>query len=284
LTLRLATAADVATLIDVWVDSAFGPEAPAPDIETAYLAHEIATGTVLIAEDAGRAIGFGALITHSGISNLAELFVRRSVQSKGAGTALLSNLFANAAPRLFTVAAHDPRALALYVRHGLVLRWPHLYLEAPGADLDMPSSRAVVAPTSWDDGGWIAWDARLAGRDRSVDHTYFRGPREGVPVWFQAGGRTIGYGALQRRATDVVAIGPVGVDDPACAVPCVLAAVHAARAMRPVVHIQIPGPHPALAPLLKAGFRIVDQDTFMANPGSDPIDPTRYVPSSSEFF
>jgi GNAT superfamily N-acetyltransferase len=284
LNLRPATAADVGTLADIWIDSAFGPDAPMPEIETAYLAHEVASGTVLIAEDAGRAIGFGALITRGSVSNLAELFVRRDVQSKGAGAALLGRLFAGAAPRLFTVAAHDPRALALYVRHGLVPRWPHLYLEAPVADLDVPPSRAVVVSTSWDDRDWIACDARLAGRDRSVDHVYFRGPREGMPVWFRVDGRTIGYGAFQRRAKDMVALGPVGVDDPAFAVPCVLAAAHAARALRPVVHIQIPGPHPALAPLLQAGFRIVDQDTFMANPGSDPIDPARYVPSSSEFF
>jgi hypothetical protein len=39
----------------------------------------------------------------------------------------------------------------------------------------------------------------------------------------------------------------------------------------------LPGPHPALRPLLDAGARIRDRDTFMASQ-PDLVDPTRLLP------
>ena len=39
------------------------------------------------------------------------------------------------------------------------------------------------------------------------------------------------------------------------------------------VKLAIPGPHPALQPLLEAGLRIVDADTYMATePGLDDLE------------
>jgi hypothetical protein len=37
------------------------------------------------------------------------------------------------------------------------------------------------------------------------------------------------------------------------------------------------GPHPALRPLLDAGFRVVDRDQFMAS-GPAIVDPVRLIP------
>jgi hypothetical protein len=44
------------------------------------------------------------------------------------------------------------------------------------------------------------------------------------------------------------------------------------------VHLLLLGPHPSLAPLLAAGFRLVDRDTWMCS-RSDLVDGRRYAPS-----
>ena len=43
------------------------------------------------------------------------------------------------------------------------------------------------------------------------------------------------------------------------------------------VKLAIPGPHPALQPLLEAGLRVADADTYMATePGIDDLE--RWIP------
>jgi hypothetical protein len=51
----------------------------------------------------------------------------------------------------------------------------------------------------------------------------------------------------------------------------------AASAAHGAVHLALPGPHPALRPLLAAGLRVSDVDTYMAS-RPDVLDLTRYVP------
>jgi hypothetical protein len=41
----------------------------------------------------------------------------------------------------------------------------------------------------------------------------------------------------------------------------------------------VPGPHPALAPLIAAGCHLVYNETFLASPGAPLPDVTRYLPS-----
>jgi len=43
------------------------------------------------------------------------------------------------------------------------------------------------------------------------------------------------------------------------------------------LRVALPGPHPALRPLLAAGLRIAEQDTLMAS-RPDVLDLERYVP------
>lgn len=287
LRVRPARHADLATVADIWIDSAFG-EKPPVGVAAAYLDHELATGVGAIAEDDSRPIGFGILLTRGPVSNLGELFVRRGTQSKGVGAAILGHLLRDRPSPLFTVASHDPRALALYVRHGMVPRWPYWYLRAEAGRLALAGTDVAAVETTWDDGDWAAWDLRLAGRPRASEHGYLRATCAGQPLWLRRGGATVGYGCVQlaghTSGGDIAVIGPLGAADAADATAVALAAVAWAAARRPVVHIDVPGPHAAIPALVGAGFRVVDQDTFMSTNPPDFFDPRRYAPIGAEFF
>jgi hypothetical protein len=53
----------------------------------------------------------------------------------------------------------------------------------------------------------------------------------------------------------------------------------------PSVRVFVPGPHPALATLLDAGFRLTEApDTFFATGSAAFADPRRYLPSGGTLF
>ena len=76
----------------------------------------------------------------------------------------------------------------------------------------------------------------------------------------------MGYALVPQRMADepkqsgMYALGPLGVADPADAGACVAAALEWARPRARAVRLDVPAPHPALAQLLEAGFRIVEDD------------------------
>lgn len=287
LTLRPATTDDLAVLADITVNSAFGGTPP-DGFATPYLDHELATGAGIVATEDGSPVGFGILLTRGDISNLAELFVRRGTQSQGVGAAILVRLLEDAPPRLFTVASSDPRALALYARHGIVPRWPDWDLRAEAAALNLPPANLAVVEVAWDDEGWADWDRRCAGRPRASEHGYLRDTCSGVPLLFRKGGATVGYACVQMAgqtgAGNTAVIGPLGARDAGIAPAVALAAARWAVARRPIVQIDLPGPHAACASLIRAGFRIVGQGTFMSNMPTDFMDPACYAPIGAEFF
>lgn len=63
---------------------------------------------------------------------LTDLFVDPVRHGTGIGRALLAALWPaeDREPARFTFASHDPRAMPLYVRAGLIPYWPLLYLQA----------------------------------------------------------------------------------------------------------------------------------------------------------
>jgi GNAT superfamily N-acetyltransferase len=288
LTLREAAPADLPVLADIWLDSAYGEAGPPYPADAFYLAQELATGVSAVAEEDGRPVGFAVVLTRGTISNLGELFVRRSAQSNGVGAALLGRLLPAARANFFTIASHDPRALALYARHGMVPRWPYYYLRAERERLRLPNVDVEITEASWDDPAWAAWDRLIAGRPRAEEHPYLRQTCGGVPLWFHQGGATVGYGCVQLgrggHPPDGLTIGPVGVADPSAAAACAVAAVRWAAQHRNIAQLALPGAHAALVPLLEAGFRIVDMDTFMSTTAPDFVDPRRYIPMGAEFF
>jgi hypothetical protein len=57
-----------------------------------------------------------------------------------------------------------------------------------------------------------------------------------------------------------------------------------ARERAEVLRISVTGPHPALAPLLTAGFKIVEVETFCSNGSAAFLDIERYIPSGGDLF
>jgi hypothetical protein len=116
------------------------------------------------------------------------------------------------------------------------------------------------------------------GLDRSRDHAFWAMQAEADPFVVVDGGDIVaaGYGRARQknpaRFLDRLVIRP-GRDPvgPTCA-----ALRRAARGGS--VDASIPGPSPVLRPLLEAGFRIEDRDTFMASE-PDLFDPARLLPS-----
>ena len=84
-TIRRATEGDLPQVYDVFYEHEVGDgSAPPPrgDVPS-FLRHELATGEMLVAEREGRIVGFASQITRGPITYLAELFVRRELQSAG---------------------------------------------------------------------------------------------------------------------------------------------------------------------------------------------------------
>src|SRR5207249_11985331 len=108
-------------------------------------------------------------------------------------------------------------------------------------------------------------------------------------LWFRRQGTVVGYGYVRPGAgtlnsPEACTLGPIGARTPDDARACVLAAVAWARPRATVLRIDVPGPHPSLAVLLDAHFRIVDVETFVSTEHTPFVDPRRYSGSGGSLF
>lgn len=292
---RPAVEADLPAVFDVWRAAAYPdrPSASPSHIVPSLFNHELTTGHMWVAEDGGRLVGFAVLLVRGGIGFVAELFVLPDSQSRGIGSLLLKHALAIPATTYCTMSSHDPRALALYVRAGLQPMWPHFLLTATSPVLTrVPGGDVTVAVAEPGDPKLMAWDSQIAGRARPEDHAYWQRALAGTPLWFARAGVTVGYGyAWQRPRGDQVGLGPLGTKSPTDAVACVGAALRwlerkegasgaNTQIMRRSYHVAVPGQHPALMPLLQAGFQIVDIETFCCSRPDLFFDPQTYLASS----
>jgi GNAT superfamily N-acetyltransferase len=218
-----------------------------------YLDHELERGALWVALDARSVAGFAAVLVDGGVAHLADAFVRPDALGGGIGRALLDAAFPPDVTRV-TFASGDPRALPLYVRAGMQPLAPLLYLEGelPGTPAGAPVPPAEL----------VERDAAASGRARPAALEFLT--RAG------AHGRRAGEHAyaVVRPAGPLSEVGPAAGG--ATELPALLAGLGPLR-------LALPGPHPALRPLLDAGLRIAEQDTFMASrPGV--LDLERYVP------
>lgn len=293
---RPAVAADLPGIQQIWYRDEVADDLhpPAPGSPLSGFAYELEHGAMQVAEtDTGQVIGFGGSVSWDGprgpLTYLADLFIAPDIQSHGVGQAILRALPLHAGGRCVH-ASTDPRAAALYIRTGMLPLWPNLWLVGdpergaqrlgmlPGADLELVEA-------SLDDPELAAWDLRHFGYARPRDLAWLVESRAAQPLWFRRAGATIGYGFVQRHCPESLwrpgawTVGPIGAEMPADARDCVCAAVRWAAERSPAARLGVPGPHPALAPLIEAGCRLVYNETFLASPDAALPDVTRYLPS-----
>jgi GNAT superfamily N-acetyltransferase len=216
-----------------------------------YVSHLRNNGRFLVAEVDGELAGYCGIRRTGEYTMLTDLFVDPDRHGGGAGRRLLDATLDEPGERL-TFASRDPRAMSLYVRHGMIPRWPLLYLSGPPVRSRV--LRADRIPLTEAGEAEIA----LTGRDRTPDYAY----------WATNAGAT---GLVVRDGDTVVAAGAVGRDlifhlvtaddhDPAATLAAALGTLDAGR-----VSICLPGPHPALPSLLDARWRIEDVDQHLSS-------------------
>lgn len=207
---------------------------------------------------------------------LNNLFVDPEMQGFGLGGALLERLFTDEMWPRFTCASTDPRALPLYVRAGMVPRWPYLWLRIDPRTIRMAADRELRATVDPDERAYLEWNAPYLTND--LDDWEAQRALQYLRV--ERSGRRIGSAAVSMRAPSIwtdsaIQIGPViahTAEDARDAMVCAVqwAATTGTQADRIV--FPIPGPHPALPMLLAYGARITWTGTFCASePLFDPM-------------
>jgi hypothetical protein len=121
--------------------------------------------------------------------------------------------------------------------------------------------------------------AALGDTDRTADYDHWARRPGAMLFELRLGGRpaAVGAAATRIRGGSGAQMLRLRIAPDADPVATVLAALHAVHERLGPPALALPGPHPALRPLLEAGARITDRDTFMASsPGL--VDPERLLP------
>jgi GNAT superfamily N-acetyltransferase len=292
--IRTATPDDLPAIHHVWYATETVGEANPPLLGEPHpwLRHVLRTGTLLVAERDGEVIGFAGIIARGDLVFLTDLFVTPQTQSHGVGAALLNAILPHDEQALATIGSSDPRALALYIRAGMAPEWPDFQIMVERerwrtADFDAGGVQMVEATRMEPD--LLAWDAEISGRLRPKEHEYWVEECAGTPFWFQRAGERIGYGYVRLapetplQPADMAVVGPVGVRDAGDGAACIITAAGWALERSPRAHLLVPGSHPALCPLLRAGGIIEYVETFLCSAPAY-VDATRYLPSDGAFF
>jgi hypothetical protein len=266
------------------------PQLPLPGDIPPYLSHVLQTGTLYVAEENGRILGFAGAITRGNISFLTDLFVLPSSQSGKLGKTLLQTVLPQDNLIHCTLSSSDPRALALYIRAGMRPWWPHFALQLDKPTHTWPLVRDMeIFEGDASDPALLDWDARVSGRPRPEDLQFWVREERAVPIWFRRRGLIMGYGYVRFGADEYsnplsCTLGPLGADTPEDATACVIAAVHWAMQRAVEVHIDVPGPHLCLVTLLEHGFHIHSFDTFVSSAVTPFFDGRCYIASGGDLF
>ncbi len=288
---RRAREADLPSVNDVFYEAEMaGISNPPPKRTLPIFAHELATGDMWVAEEAGRVVGYCVVLVRGPVAYLAELFIRPAYQSAQTGQALLERALPAEGVRC-TVASRDPRALALYVRHGMQPQWPNIWLVGTSARaLTLPASDVEVSEAPRGDADIVRWDAEISGRPRPQEHAYWQTSVNATPLWFRRRGEPVGYGYVRLRSPgslwnpQATTLGPIGARTPEDARDCVLATLRWAAPHGESLVVALPGPHPALKAVLDARFRLVYVETYCQAYEAPPLfDPQCYAASVDAF-
>ncbi len=253
-----------------------------------YVEHLLDRGIVHVAEQSGSVVGYGAAIDiPDGSRQLTDLFIDPAVHGRGLGGRLLDTVLAGAIVRT-TCASADPRALPLYLRAGMRAWWPllDLVLGQEAVDLLHGAARETGLRVEVVDAERAAdEEERLSGVDRRADYPYWGGRAGAVAFIIRGGGARGPSSAVGIAGTPmhppgvrlIRIVGAAGADPERTLLAAVDAAAGWATDGTRGVRMAVPGPHPAIPALLRAGARLVGHDTMMAS-DSAFIDPVRVLP------
>ena len=277
LMVRGATTADVDAIGRV--AEATGQRGEWTGADPAYVGHLLRYGRVAVVIAGGRIVGFGAtrgIPGRDGVTSmLCDLFVHPSHHGLGCGRALLAELWPEQnAPRM-TFSSQHPHALPLYTSAGLGGWWPLLYLT--GHTVSTPARWTVESSTPE---AVSTLEAAWTGIDRSTDHRAWARRPNGMAIVANLDGRPCAAGTAAGEGDGFGLVHLAG--DPrlhdAQAADSVLAVLAALETAGGNARVCLPAPHPAVRPLLAAGWRVTSMDLFMATHAM-LLDPHRAVPS-----
>jgi GNAT superfamily N-acetyltransferase len=282
---RDATEADIDAITSI--ARATGQEqASTPDFPR-YVLHLIRHGRFLVGGRNGAVTGFGATRQlgegREAVVMLTDLFVDPRAHGTGTGRAILSALWTDQ-PRRMTFSSLHSNALPLYTSFGVDAWWPLLYLSGPTTTLTMPAGYSVRTTKP----GVVAELERAwTGVDRTADHEMWAARPAGVSVIVSFEGQPIAAGTaggagadyeVSHLALDADSLKSGGSVGPGSAADAVIATLCGLDAPAGQADLCLPAPHPAVRPLLTAGWKINEFDLYMASePGL--IDPRVAVPS-----
>jgi GNAT superfamily N-acetyltransferase len=277
--IRPAGAADLRPIIAI--AKATDQEEDWEQVFPSYVGHLMRHGVLLVAERAGRVTGYGGMMRigtgSQAISMLTDLFVDPAAHGTGTGRTLLRELWTG--ERRMTFASLHANALPLYTSFGVDAWWPLLYLRGDVRHLAVPPgwSVAVTGPERV-----AALERDWTGVDRAADHTFWADWPSGAAVIASLDGRSVAAGTTGGAGPEYgichLAADPVaGRDTAADAVLAVLASLEPADGR---ARVCLPAPHGATRLLLRAGWRVVEFDLYMASE-LGLIDPYRLAPSAA---
>jgi GNAT superfamily N-acetyltransferase len=215
-----------------------------------YVAHLRANGRFLVAELDGEVAGYCGTRRIGGATMLCDLFVDPARHGGGIGGCLLDAIFEGNGER-FTFASRDPRAMPLYIRHGMIPRWPLLYLSGPPGD----SCALCHQKVSMEEAGTA--ELELTGTDRTADYAFWATIPGSAGLIVQDSGEIVAAGAA--GPGQLIHLASAQDCDPAATLIAALSAFDTSR-----VRLCLPAPHPALLLLLDARWRIEDHDHHMS--------------------
>ena len=234
---------------------------------------ERSPGRTWLAEEAGRAVGFGQAVEYEDMTFLAFLFVLPDVQAHGIGTRLMELAMKGSAYRAVCINSIQPISTALYARDGMVPLVPiYIFLGAPQRDLPPLPSGVQMRPMAAHEVEQL--DREVCGFERGADHDWWQQAGRLRFGLYQAG-RAVGYGYVQESGR----LGPVVVRDPGLLAPFVgglMAQLSGVEAWM----VNVPGPAFELfTELLKSGMRLEGAPAIFCATELR-IDHSRYLPAS----
>jgi GNAT superfamily N-acetyltransferase len=226
-----------------------------------------------IAEQDGRAQGFGMAIERDHMTFLAFLFVRPDAQAAGVGARLYDRCMPAAGYRGTCIWSVQPISAALYARNGLVPRTP-LYSLIGRPSTPLPRLKNSLKLTTIEPDEIDGLDREVVGFTRRVDHeAWQRWDRR--PFALRDGLSVVGYGYAQPAGR----IGPAVVRDGGNLLPLIGALMDEVGAAEDWM-VHVPGvAAESFTALLKSGMKF-DGPPIIYCASEPGIDHTRYLPAT----